>query len=213
MESPIKELYMYVFSVKFYHGTQKLNEEMKSFSDTGNFLGLHLTHIKLYKSLRADCDIIGWSSADSPVNIQELIERVKMTVGNNGTINHSFFSIYQRSPYLKNSMNIEKQIKESKKKYIVAYPMSKSNEWYLESYDERKRIMDEHIKAAMTDPNNRDILSYTTYSFGLGDQEFVVIYETDSLYDWMKVTEKLREVQARKWIVKESPILVGIRIE
>ena len=64
----------------------------------------------------------------------------------------------------------------------------------------------------MTDPNNKDILSYTTYSFGIGDQEFVVIYETDSLYSWMKVTEKLREVEARKWIIKETPILTGIRI-
>jgi chlorite dismutase len=90
--------------------------------------------------------------------------------------------------------------------------MSKSNDWYLLPYEKRKEVMDEHIKVAMTDENNKDILSYTTYSFGIGDQEFVVLYETDDLYSWMKVTQRLREVEARKWITKETPIFTGIRI-
>ncbi|EQB69661.1 MAG: hypothetical protein AMDU5_GPLC00003G0211 [Thermoplasmatales archaeon Gpl] len=164
------------------------------------------------KSLRGDADIIGWVSADDPSNILSFLKELKTIIDGKGEIVHSFHSIYQRSPYLKNSLKIEEQIQNSRKKYIIAYPMSKSNDWYLLPYEERKRIMDEHIRTAMTDPNNKDILSYTTYSFGIGDQEFVVIYETDSLYSWMKVTEKLREVEARKWIIKETPILTGIRI-
>ena len=209
MEDQMNELYMLIFSVKeFHHANVKdILDREKLKHNSG------LKHLNLYESLRGDCDIIGWASADDPSNILSLLKELKKVIEGKGEIIHSFHSIYQRSPYLKNSMNIEEQILNSRKKYMIAYPMSKSNDWYLLPYDERKRIMDEHIRAAMTDPNNKDILSYTTYSFGIGDQEFVVIYETDSLYSWMKVTEKLREVEARKWIIKETPILTGIRIE
>lgn len=213
MTTEAKELYMYIFSIKYFHGSRDMTEEMNVLMK-GEYARIpELKHFSLYRSLRGDCDLIGWASSDFPETLQNMLEMIKMSIGNRGSIVHAFFSIYQRSPYLKNSLNIEKQIAESKRKYLIAYPMSKSNDWYLLPYENKKRIMDEHIKTAMTDPNNKDILSYTTYCFGLGDQEFVVIYETDSLYSWMKVTEKLREVEARKWIVKESPILVGIRAE
>jgi chlorite dismutase len=210
MEENSKELYMLIFSVKI----KDINKVRNEFKKDKNRLVLEssLKHLNLYNSLRGDCDIIGWASADDPSNIQTFLELLKNILSGKGELVHSFMSIYQRSQYLKNSLKIEDQIVKSKRKYIVAYPMSKSNDWYLLPYEERKRIMDEHIKTAITEPNNKDILSYTTYSFGLGDQEFVVIYETDSLYSWMKVTEKLREVEARKWIIKEAPILTGIRI-
>ncbi len=213
MPSDAKELYMYIFSIKYFHGSRNMNEEIEVIMSSECSTAQGLKHFNIYRSLRGDCDLIGWSSSDDPEPLQQMLESIKSTIGNRGSIVHSFFSIYQRSPYLKNSLNIEKQINESRRKYFIAYPMSKANEWYLLPYDEKKRIMDEHIKTAITDPNNKDILSYTTYCFGLGDQEFVVLYETDSLYSWMKVTEKLREVEARKWIIKESPILVGIRAE
>ena len=210
MEEKTNELYMLIFSVKvFRHNELKdiISMEKERIVNESK-----LIHLNLYESLRGDCDIIGWASADDPSSILSLLKNLKKLISGKGEIVHSFHSIYQRSPYLKNSLKIEEQITNSRKKYIIAYPMSKSNDWYVLPYEERKRIMDEHIRTAMTDPNNKDILSYTTYSFGIGDQEFVVIYETDSLYSWMKVTEKLREVEARKWIIKETPILTGIRI-
>ena len=210
MEEKTKELYMLIFSVKeFRHNELK---DIISMEKERIINESKLIHLNLYESLRGDCDIIGWASADDPSSILSLLKNLKNLTTGKGKIVHSFHSIYQRSPYLKNSLKIEEQITNSRKKYIIAYPMSKSNDWYVLPYEERKRIMDEHIRTAMTDPNNKDILSYTTYSFGIGDQEFVVIYETDSLYSWMKVTEKLREVEARKWIIKETPILTGIRI-
>ncbi|MEM3794787.1 MAG: chlorite dismutase family protein, partial [Thermoprotei archaeon] len=63
---------------------------------------------------------------------------------------------------------------------------------------------------ARTHPESKGIKSYTTYSYGLGDHEFVVMYEVDSLAAWSHVTAKLREAKARKWIVNEEPILVGV---
>jgi len=76
-------------------------------------------------------------------------------------------------------------------------------------FNEREDIMREHIKVAREHPKNKGIKSYTTYSFGVEDYEFVVIYEIPSLPEWVEVVEKLREVRARKWITREEPIITG----
>ncbi len=120
------------------------------------------------------------------------------------------FSLYENSPYTKENKSLEDTLKAEPKKYFVAYPMSKDREWYLINYEERKKILSGHIGTARSDKESTGILSYTTYSFGLGDQEFVVLYEVDDLGSWSHVTQKLREVMARKWIINESPIFIGI---
>ncbi len=206
-----KELYFYITILKSTDHNQAIEQELKA-----NLSGIKSYQIKtlgIFKSLRADCDYIIWCTADNPESFLTLKDQIKdFSIKHSIVISESYLSIYERSPYLKNSLNIEEQISNSKRKFLIVYPMSKSNEWYLLPFDKRKEVMDEHIKVAMTDENNKDILSYTTYSFGIGDQEFVVLYETDDLYSWMKVTQRLREVEARKWITKETPIYTGIRI-
>lgn len=206
-----KELYFFIIVLKNTDENLTKEKEMKKYLSD-----LTLNKIKtlgVFKSLRADCDYIIWCTSDDPENLLPLKDQIKLfTIKHSMNFMKSYLSIYERSPYLKNSLNIEDQIRNSTRKYLIVYPMSKSNDWYLLPYEKRKEVMDEHIKVAMTDDNNKDILSYTTYSFGIGDQEFVVLYETNDLYSWMKVTQRLREVEARKWITKETPIFTGIRI-
>ena len=204
-----KELYFFIVVLKNSSRSKINDQQLKE-----QFTNINkIKTFNMYKSLKADSDYIIWCTADSP----ESFITLKESIGNifdkfSLDIIQSYLSIYERSPYLKNSLNIEDQIRNSTRKYLIVYPMSKSNDWYLLPYEKRKEVMDEHIKVAMTDENNKDILSYTTYSFGIGDQEFVVLYETNDLYSWMKVTQRLREVEARKWITKETPIFTGIRI-
>ncbi len=205
MESD-KELYFYLLTFKSIEfNIEKSRQEL--------IKNITLENLNIYKSINANSDYIIWASSKDPANFVLLKQFLSNNISRSDANSmKSYFSIYERSPYLKNSLIIEDQIRNSKRKYLIAYPMSKSIDWYLLPYEERKRIMDEHIRVAMTDENNKDILSYTTYSFGIGDQEFVVFYETDSLYSWMKITQRLREVEARKWITMETPIYVGIRI-
>ena len=206
-----KELYFFIFTIKILDKSSinniELNEQLFKIQNG------EIKTLRLYKSFRTDSDYIIWGTSDNPENFVILKNQINALSGKYSiNLVNSYLSIYERSPYLKNSLKIEDQIRNSTRKYLIFYPMSKSNDWYLLPYEERKRIMDEHIRVAMTDENNKDILSYTTYSFGIGDQEFVVFYETDSLYSWMKITQRLREVEARKWITMETPIYVGIRI-
>ncbi|MGP6293883.1 chlorite dismutase family protein [Caldiplasma sukawensis] len=198
-------IHMYILGFKWNGKESTLSEMTKEIKNK-----LDLNHLNLYRSMRTDIDYIIWASAYSSEPFFTLIAEMRKLNEFSGI--YSYFSIYEKSPYIKRETPVEKQINESTKKYFIAYPMSKSTEWYLLDYDVRKKIMKEHISMAMSDPNNNGILSYTTYSFGIGDQEFVVMYEADDLEKWMKVTEKLRESVSRRWIVKETPILVGLRL-
>ncbi len=170
----------------------------------------NLISIKYYKSLRHDNDLLFWLSAHEPLSLEKFKEGFNSVIGIYGRTAYSMLSLYEDSPYIKENKSLEDTLKADPKKYFVAYPMSKDREWYLINYEERKKILSGHIGTARSDKESTGILSYTTYSFGLGDQEFVVLYEVDDLSAWSHVTQKLREVMARKWIINEAPIFVGI---
>ncbi len=170
----------------------------------------NIISLKYYKSIRHDNDLLFWLSAYDPADLEKFKEGFNSIIGIYGMTVYSMLSLYEHSPYMKEGKNLEDTLKTDPKKYFVAYPMSKDKEWYLINYDERRKILAGHIGTARNDGESSGILSYTTYSFGLGDQEFVVLYEVEDLSKWSHVTEKLREVMARKWIINESPIFVGI---
>jgi chlorite dismutase len=208
-------IYSYVLTYKLNEKFWSLSvEEKRKINDNIiNFIKEYknkLINIKYYKSIRHDNDVIFWSASEDPINLERLKEGLNSVFGLYGSTQYSMFSLYEHSPYTTASKSLEDTLKTEPKKYFVAYPMSKDREWYLINYEERKKILAGHIGTARSDKESPGIISYTTYSFGLGDQEFVVLYELDNLSAWSHVTEKLREVMARKWIINEAPIFVGI---
>ncbi len=208
-------IYTYVLAYKlngrFWALDDKSKKEInnKSIEFIKNY-NKNLISIKYYKSMRHDNDILFWLSAHEPLSLEKFKEGFNSVIGIYGKTVYSMLSLYEDSPYIKENKSLEDTLKGDPKKYFVAYPMSKDKEWYLINYEERRKILSGHIGTARSDKESTGILSYTTYSFGLGDQEFVVLYEVDDLSAWSHVTEKLREVMARKWIINETPIFVGI---
>lgn len=153
----------------------------------------------IYESLRYDCNIIFWlltKDAESQVATKARIDKA---LGKYALIMYGFLSTYEN----------KHQKEENSKDYFVAYPITKSPEWYLLSKEQRLEIMSEHISMATSDPSNNGINSYTTTSFGIDDNEFVVLYELNSIQEWVSVTQNLRSARARKWVTNERPILVG----
>ncbi|MEM0157082.1 MAG: chlorite dismutase family protein [Thermoplasmataceae archaeon] len=212
------EIYTYVatfsFNSRFYSSEQPKKD---SIVDALNTVFMEyqkkLINLRMYRSVRHDCDVIFWLSSHDPMDMSLFKESVMKAMGGYGKARYSMFSLYEHSPYLRDARSLEDTLRFAPKTYFIAYPMSKTPDWYLIDHEERKKILAEHIAMATSHPENQDIRSYTTYSYGLGDQEFVVLYETDSLSQWSHVTGKLREARARKWIIKEEPILIGILSE
>ena len=87
--------------------------------------------------------------------------------------------------------------------YLVIYPFVKSAEWYLLPGKERQRLMNEHIRIGKQYP---EIMQLLLYSFGLQDQEFVVVYELPRLDRFSALVADLRASEARPYTVRDTPL-------
>jgi chlorite dismutase len=100
-------------------------------------------------------------------------------------------------------------IRPGGQKYIFIYPFWKTRPWYLLPMDERKRLMDEHIRIGLQYPR---VKLNTTYSFGIDDQEFVVAFETNFPEDFLDLVQQLRETEISMYTLQDTPIFSCVRL-
>ncbi|MBI5965187.1 MAG: chlorite dismutase family protein [Chloroflexi bacterium] len=93
------------------------------------------------------------------------------------------------------------------KPYLIIYPFSKTTEWYLMSREARQGMMNEHIRIGK---QYEDISQLLLYSFGLQNQEFVVVYETDDLTRFSDLVNELRDTEARRYTLRDTPLHTAI---
>lgn len=91
--------------------------------------------------------------------------------------------------------------------YLIMYPFTKNVDWYLMKRDARQGMMNEHMRIGK---QYREISQLLLYSFGLQDQEFVVVYETDDLAQFSKLVAELRETEARRFTKQDTPLHAAI---
>ncbi|MGH2619562.1 MAG: chlorite dismutase family protein [Anaerolineales bacterium] len=91
--------------------------------------------------------------------------------------------------------------------YLVVYPFVKTKEWYLLSQDARQGMMNEHIRLGKS---YTEISQLLLYSFGLQDQEFVVVYEADDLVQFSDLVRELRSTDGRLYTERDTPIHTAI---
>jgi len=96
---------------------------------------------------------------------------------------------------------------ETRLRYLVMYPFAKTADWYLMSREVRQGMMNEHIRIGK---QYEDIKQLLLYSFGLQDQEFVVVYETDDLPRFSDLVNELRDTEARRYTLQDTPVTTAI---
>jgi chlorite dismutase len=94
-----------------------------------------------------------------------------------------------------------------RKPYLVLYPFVKTAEWYLLSQESRQGIMNAHIRIGKQFP---EITQLLLYSFGLQDQEFIVVYETDDLGHFSDLVYTLRDTDARRYTLRDTPLITAM---
>lgn len=99
---------------------------------------------------------------------------------------------------------------ETRKRYLIVYPFVKTAAWYRMSRDARQGMMNEHIRVGRQYP---EILQLLLYSFGVQDQEFVVVYETEDIVQFSDLVQDLRNTEARKFTLRDTPIITAVRWE
>lgn len=96
---------------------------------------------------------------------------------------------------------------ETRKRYLVIYPFVKTTDWYLMSRDARQGMMNEHIRLGK---QYEDITQLLLYSFGVQDQEFVVVYEMDDLPRFSDLVNELRSTEGRRYTLRDTPLHTAI---
>ncbi|HSB53626.1 MAG TPA: chlorite dismutase family protein [Gemmatimonadales bacterium] len=95
----------------------------------------------------------------------------------------------------------------SRQQYLIVYPFVKTAEWYQLDREKRQNLMAGHIRIGT---QYKDITQLLLYSFGLQDQEFVVVYETEDMLRFLALVQELRGAEARVYTARDWPLHVGI---
>jgi chlorite dismutase len=184
---------------------------LAKWNKSGEFLSLTYSTV----GTRGDVDMCVWSICYAVDELNTMrSELLKTALAGYLTIPHNFLSMTKRSQY-----QIDREdesegegrgaIRPGGQKYNFVYPFWKTRPWYLLSLEERKRLMDEHIRVGLQYPR---VKLNTTYSFGIDDQEFVVAFETNFPEDFVDLVQHLRETEASLYTLEDTPMFSCVRM-
>ena len=162
--------------------------------------------VYLSVGLRHDTDFFLWAIAKEMGSFHGLASDILASgLGAYLKVAHTFLAMTRPSVYNPGHVPaFEKD--EPSRKYLFLYPFVKSREWYLLPFEERREMMRSHMKIGEQYPMVR---LNTTYSFGLGDQDFVLAFETDKPEAFEDLVQRLRESKASKYTVRDTPFILG----
>jgi peroxiredoxin len=191
--------------------------------------------------LRHDADLLLWLHGPDLGQAQDLASALRRTgLGSylteaytyTGLVPQSRYAPEHRPAFVKGALPLT---------YLSMYPFVKTQEWYLLPFDQRRALMAEHGKMGQAHsamPEVRietagaagahavavvaeapapaptgGVLANTIHSFGLGDQEFVVAFESDDPAQLEHMVEDLRAAEVRRYTTIDTPVFLGRRKE
>jgi len=164
--------------------------------------------IRIYLSigLRQDTDFFLWGIAKELTPFQIFTgDLFKSGMGKYLRLSYTFLAMTRPSVY--NPMHIPAfEGTQAPRRYLFLYPFVKSREWYLLPYEKRREMMRGHMAIGESYPMVR---LNTAYSFGLGDQDFVLAFETDQPAAFEDLVQRLRETEASRYTVRDTPFILG----
>ena len=167
----------------------------------------------IFQATESGIDLIVWSALPADEKQDAAVFFAKSACANNPyrhliDIKDSLWGFTRPSQYSKARSRQEiDPFAEERQPYLIIYPFSKTIEWYLMSREARQGMMNEHIRIGK---QYDDISQLLLYSFGLQNQEFVVVYETDALPRFSDLVNELRDTEARRYTLRDTPLHTGI---
>ena len=219
MDNPSEEIvhrtlnHYSLISFKDAYWSLSTNEREEFHQQWLNGLCAAAQKVDIFQSTESDIDLIVWSAltADDKQDTAKFFEKYSRA---NNPFRHlidlkdSLWGFTRPSQYSKARSKQEiDPFAETRKPYLVIYPFSKTAAWYLMSREARQGMMNEHIRIGK---QYDDISQLLLYSFGLQDQEFVVVYETDDLTRFSDLVNELRDTEARRHTSLDTPVHAAI---
>jgi chlorite dismutase len=149
---------------------------------------------------RGDADFMLWIITESLDSIRMLhSELVNTELGKYLSTPYSYLAMLRPSEYFGKPSDPE----PAGSKHLFVYPFTKKREWYSIPFEERRRIMKDHVQIGH---KFSSVIIHTAYSFGLDDYEFILSFETDRPEDFLNLVMELRTSEASKYTAVETPI-------
>ena len=155
---------------------------------------------------RGDVDLIVWAVGDDADCIQRLAVRLRRTtLASMLDMTQAYIGVASMSQYDPNHGPAFLKGKPPAK-FLSVYPFTKTPDWYLLTYEQRREMMSVHGDLGDEFPS---ILTNTVNSFGIQDQEFIVALEDDDPSVLVKMVQRLRLAEVRKYTQVDTPIFLG----
>jgi chlorite dismutase len=157
--------------------------------------------------LRDDAEFMLWMISESVEKMQTFTSKIYSTVLGKYLESSQIYLSASRPSIYSNKVIPRFATDEQPMKYVIVYPFVKSREWYLLPFEERRKMMEEHIMVGRKFPQ---VKLNTSYSFGIDDQDFMLAFETNDLMNFQDLIIQLRETQVSKYVIRDTPMMVCI---
>ena len=183
--------------------TKEVVELFEDFSDRIETRGVYST-----AGFIATADIMFWLIASNPDDIQDLQVAFRRTqLGRALEQTHAFLGLVRPAEFAPDHQPAFVQGRPARK-YVSVYPFVRTPQWYLLDPEERAVHLRAHGVLGREFP---DVEPNTTSAFGLGDYEWILAFEADSLDRLVELIRHLRGNESRLYMKEETPFVTGIR--
>lgn len=187
-----------------------LAQAKREFADCVEAHGEIRTHAYATLALKAGTRFMLHLNAETPDAIQLMARDLLRTgLGRHLRISYTLLGMTRASQYSPKHAPKE-SAPETPHRYLVVYPFTKTTEWHLMPYDERRSIMKAHVDVGRT--YSEKISQLLLYSYGIDDHEFIVSYQMDSLEEFQSLVMAMRETESRRHTKNDLPIFTGIHM-
>jgi len=158
--------------------------------------------------LRTSADFMIWRIGSELDPMQAMTARLNQTeMAKYVEPTHSLLSMTKRSMYIEKACAEQSEdrthIVPGQSAYLFVCPLQRTREWYSRPQEQRLEMLEENLRVGS---KYRSVKLHTTYSFGLDDQEFVVVFETDKPADFLDLFQELRETKASCFTLRDTPM-------
>ena len=159
--------------------------------------------------LRADADLMIWLHGASPEKLQWALRELRRNTLLSSLIPAwSAMGVHRDAEF--NRSHVPGFLRgERARDWLVVYPFDRSYDWYLLDEDDRKRMLADHGRKGAA---YSSVVANTVAAFALGDYEWILPMESDSLTDLVDMMRALRATEARMHVRGEVPFYTGRRI-
>jgi chlorite dismutase len=157
--------------------------------------------------LRSDADFMLWRIGYDLDAFEAMTAAfLKTGLGKYLEVAHSYFGLSRRSIYVGEhtpGWENRRYIIPGEGEYLFVYPFVKTRAWYRLPFEERQRMMDEHMKIGR---KHYPVKNNTAYCFGIDDYEFILSFEAESPEKFQDLMLELRESEASSYTELDTPI-------